>query len=88
MATYHLGDSPGAGIIARIASVLEQGVRIPEDQGLVLRGAVNVGLFLGLHHPEYVAAILATLPDDLLAHLEEMAKEIVAGSPILPPAGE
>ena len=88
MTTYHLGDSPGAGIITRIASVLQEGVRIPEDQGLVLRGAVNVGLFLGLKHPEYVAAVLATLPDDLLEHLEEMAKEIVAGSPILPPAGE
>ena len=88
MTTYHLGDSPGAGIITRIASVLQEGVRIPEDQGLVLRGAVNVGLFLGLRHPEYVAAILATLPDDLLAHLEEMAEEIIAGSPILPPVGE
>ena len=88
MTTYHLGDSPGAGIITRIASVLQEGVRIPEDQGLVLRGAVNVGLFLGLRHPEYVAAILATLPDDLLEHLEEMAEEIIAESPILPQVGE
>ena len=88
MTTYHLGDSPGAGIITKIASVLEEGLILQSDLSLVLRGAVNVGLFLGLRHPEYVAAILATLPDDLLAHLEEMAEEIVAGSPILPPVGE
>ena len=88
MTTYHLGDSPGAGIITKIASVLQEGLILQSDLSLVLRGAVNVGLFLGLRHPAYVAAILATLPDDLLEHLEKMAEEIIAGSPILPPAGE
>ena len=88
MTTYHLENSPGAGIITRIASVLEEGLVLQSDLSLVLRGAVNVGLFLGLRHPAYVAAILVTLPDDLLEHLEEMAKEIIAESPILPQARE